>query len=273
MSPYGLSALSGDNDLDDEIPNLFSVIRDRHDELARAVELTPYAKAEINRIGPDADPVERARRFLAHNFMTYVGEAPFRRFVMDQANQHINRWRRLPGALRQFVEPLRRAIIRRQDAISLIWKFAGVGTLFVVDPPYLGKERHYREVFDRHIELFDLLNTIEAAGVIVTHDQHPMLVEHLPADRWHAVGVPIRTASPYRLQQPLRTELILTRRAIPVSKGDMARCACCGAAFTVARSGARFCSQACRQKAYRARNGAKIRVRAPARPIDPFGGE
>jgi D12 class N6 adenine-specific DNA methyltransferase len=57
------------NDLDGAVVNFFAVLRDRPDELARAVWLTPYARAEYAaaaECGPELDPpVERARRWVA----------------------------------------------------------------------------------------------------------------------------------------------------------------------------------------------------------------
>jgi DNA adenine methylase len=54
------------NVADEHVVHFFRVLRERPDELIRACELTPYARAEYNAAidydGPSVDPVERARR-------------------------------------------------------------------------------------------------------------------------------------------------------------------------------------------------------------------
>src|SRR5438874_8356962 len=54
------------NDINSEIVNFYEQLRDRGDELLRRIELTPYARAELERARnkPIAhSKVERARRF------------------------------------------------------------------------------------------------------------------------------------------------------------------------------------------------------------------
>ena len=52
------------NDLHGRLVNFFTVLRARPDELVRALELTPYARAEYDAARASADdPLEDARRF------------------------------------------------------------------------------------------------------------------------------------------------------------------------------------------------------------------
>jgi DNA adenine methylase len=63
------------NDLDGEIVNLFCVARDRGEELARAVELTPYARDEFYQsFLPSDDPLEQARRTVLRSFAGFGGK-------------------------------------------------------------------------------------------------------------------------------------------------------------------------------------------------------
>ena len=53
------------NDLDGDIVNLFQVLRDRPEELKRALALTPYSREEYDRsFEPCSDPLEKARRYM-----------------------------------------------------------------------------------------------------------------------------------------------------------------------------------------------------------------
>lgn len=72
------SAIETVNDIDGDIVNFFTVLREQPEELARLIELTPYARdvfddAHQNR---GADPLDRAYRFairskMGHGFKTY----------------------------------------------------------------------------------------------------------------------------------------------------------------------------------------------------------
>ncbi len=59
------SSIETINDLDDDVVNLFRVIRDNPDPLIQAVTYTPYARQEYeNAFHLDADdPIEKARQF------------------------------------------------------------------------------------------------------------------------------------------------------------------------------------------------------------------
>src|SRR5262245_46025276 len=64
------------NDLDSNIVNLFEQLRDNHDALCRAVELTPYAEDELlnaRTITPGLSSLEKARRFLVQSMMAING--------------------------------------------------------------------------------------------------------------------------------------------------------------------------------------------------------
>jgi hypothetical protein len=57
------------NDLDGQVVNFFTVLRDRPGELARALQRTPYARAEYEQLAasyddPNLDELERARRWF-----------------------------------------------------------------------------------------------------------------------------------------------------------------------------------------------------------------
>ena len=53
------------NDVDHNVVNLFRVVRDSADELAKAIELTPYSREEYRDCHEQkGDEIEQARRFL-----------------------------------------------------------------------------------------------------------------------------------------------------------------------------------------------------------------
>ena len=67
------------NDLDGEVVNFFRVLRDQHQELIRAIALTPFSREEyyyaIYGSAEDISELERARRFYIRARQTRTGLA------------------------------------------------------------------------------------------------------------------------------------------------------------------------------------------------------
>lgn len=132
------------NDMDGRIVNLFKIVRDRGDELARAIELTPFARAEYYAAhNPSPDPFENARQTVILSFMGHGSDSlrP-RRKSGFRAKSYSNRvpaahdWRNYPGCLPAIVERLRGVQIESMDALDCFTKFDGPDRLFYCDPPY-----------------------------------------------------------------------------------------------------------------------------------------
>lgn len=246
------------NDADGDITNLFAVIRDRADELADAVALTPVAQAEFGAVDPSLPSVERARRFLARVYFSFNAGESHRKWCMSRTSgaERVKTWSKVPRRIRALVEPLSQAVITNVDAIACIKKFQGPGAFFVVDPPYLDKEAYYAAQFDAHHELATVLRDVEAAGVVVTHEVHADLRELYPAGRWDRVVIPQPPASIYRRSNAKWTHETIMIRGERRGIGHARPCEVCSRQFVMTRSDARYCSSACRQRAYRQRRGS-----------------
>lgn len=62
------------NDLDEDVVNLFQVLRDagRSGQLIELLRLTPFARTEFeDSYEPTSDPVERARRLVVRSYMGF----------------------------------------------------------------------------------------------------------------------------------------------------------------------------------------------------------
>ena len=67
------------NDADEEVVNLFQVLRERPEQLLRACRLTPYSRREWERAyEPTDETVERARRAVFRSFAERAGDGFFR---------------------------------------------------------------------------------------------------------------------------------------------------------------------------------------------------
>ena len=139
------------NDLDGEIVNLFQVLRDPTDaaELARLIELTPWARAEFDASYLDAaDPVEMARRTVVRSFMGFGSTATAKRSKTgfrsgsDRNGKHpAQDFASMPDALLAISARMRGVVIENRPALQVIAACDGPETLVYADPPYVHETR------------------------------------------------------------------------------------------------------------------------------------
>jgi DNA adenine methylase len=133
------------NDLDDEVVNLFRVLRDAGQSaaLATAIHLTPFARAEFyGSYEVTADPVEKARRTLVRSFMGFgtttlrQNRTGFRAKSLRVSQPVQIDWQNYPNHVAAFVERLRGVVIEHRDGLEVIAQQDSPETLFYCDPPY-----------------------------------------------------------------------------------------------------------------------------------------
>jgi DNA adenine methylase len=133
------------NDLDDEMVNLFRVLRDQDsaEQLAAALYLTPFSRTEfVESYRPDDSPVEIARRTLVRSFMGFgtttlrKNRTGFRAKALRQSQPAQADWANYPGHVSTFVERLRGVVIEHRDALEVIAQQDSDETLIYADPPY-----------------------------------------------------------------------------------------------------------------------------------------
>lgn len=163
------SAIETVNDIDGDIVNFFTVLREQPDELARLISLTPYARdvfddAHQNR---GADPLDRAYRFairskMGHGFKTYL-KTGFKidRYARERA-YCVDCWNSLPNSLRDAAERLKYVQIENRPALDVIRSFNFENVLIYADPPYLldtrgGKQYRYEMTEQDHVNMLAAL--------------------------------------------------------------------------------------------------------------------
>lgn len=178
------------NDLDGEVVNFFMVLRDRGEELARALELTPYARAEFDLSYEETtDDVERARRLVIRSHMGFGGNlgrptssgAPqrtgFRMTAHNSGSNCAKVWARFPAIVEAITARLRGVVIENRDAAEVIARNDTPESLHYVDPPYVHSTRSghlngsvcgYRHEMtdDDHRKLAGVLNAARGAVVL-----------------------------------------------------------------------------------------------------------
>lgn len=135
------------NDLDGELVNLFTVLRnpEKAAQLLAALRLTPFARDEFNRAyRPIRNQVERARRLIVRSFMGHGSDGAsgqyrtgFRANSNRSGSTPAVDWINLPDSLELAVKRLQGVVIETRPAIEVMRQHDGDETLHYVDPPYL----------------------------------------------------------------------------------------------------------------------------------------
>lgn len=161
------------NDLDGEVVNLFKVARERGEELAQAVELTPFARLEFaGAYEPDGDPLEQARRTLVRSFMGFGSAGASGQTTGFRANSNrsgttpAHDWMNYPDCLRMVIQRLRGVVIENRDAVQVMLAHDCEEAVHYVDPPYVHSTRQLRTRAPAYKHEMD-------------DQQHKVLAEHL----------------------------------------------------------------------------------------------
>lgn len=174
------------NDLDDEVVNLFSVLRGpRAAELVEALHLTPFASTEFKAAyAASDDPVERARRTVVKSFQGFGSNAVhrasgFRSNSNRPGTTPARDWRNYPEAIPAIIDRLRGVTITCRDACEVMANHDAPDTLHYVDPPYMmatrtddGADYAHEMTNDQHTELLAFLCKLEGK-VVLSGYPHP----------------------------------------------------------------------------------------------------
>ena len=163
------SAIETVNDIDGDVVNFFKVLRERPEELADAIRLTPYARdvfddAHENR---GTDSFDCAYRFairskMGHGFKTYQ-KTGFKVDVFARERSYcVGCWNRLSDDLLEAAARLKGVQIENRPALDLIRKFNHENVLIYADPPYLletrrGKQYRHEMTEQDHLGLLEAL--------------------------------------------------------------------------------------------------------------------
>lgn len=137
------------NDIDGKVVNFFRVCRERPDELADALRLTPWAREERDAAyNPAGDELEQARRFAVQCWQTF-GAFPRKSNgwrhttakTRDGGPDNPKLWARLPECIAEASRRLLQAQIENRPALDVIKRYNGTEVLIYADPPYIRDTR------------------------------------------------------------------------------------------------------------------------------------
>lgn len=147
------------NDIDGGIVHFFKTCREKPEELAAALAMTPWAReefdraAETNLLEPD---VERARKFAVRCWMSFGGRIEKNGWRCTTASKPnpgpctTKNWQRMPETVQLIADRLMHVQIDNVPALDVIKRFNGPECLIYADPPYLRITRSLRGDQYRH---------------------------------------------------------------------------------------------------------------------------
>lgn len=190
------------NDIDGDVVTFFRVLRDRHEELIRAITLTPFSREEYHQAiygsTTDISDVERARRFYIKARQTRTGlaqTASLGRWANCKETSRagmsgvVSRWLGGVDALDDIAQRLIRVQIENRPAVDIIRLYDSAKTLFYCDPPYLhatrGDTKAYGFEMDegQHRDFAEIANECKGMVAVSGYD-HPLMDKLFPLERW-----------------------------------------------------------------------------------------
>lgn len=226
------------NDISQSVTTFFRVLRDRPEDLRRALELTPYARDEYLAAAldvEDLDELERARRFFVRTTQSFNGGGTGPAHRISWANgmrssggsRAAGVKRTVDELLHQVADRLRSVIIENRSYEHLLGLYDGDRHVFYVDPPYLGSTRsslsaarrrtrdylHDLTTEEQHRELAGRLHALRAT--VLLSGYHSPLYDELYAD-WSFVEVAVQRPSGNRRghSMPPAVEVVWCNRAL-----------------------------------------------------------
>lgn len=195
------------NDLDDEVVNVFRVLRDPLSAavLRRRLYLTPFARTEFQcGYEPPTDAIDAAAKMITRSFMGF-GSASTTRMHQTGFRSSSQRsktgsptpaqdWANWPEQVPLFIERLRTVCIENRDAAVVMAQHDAPTTLHYVDPPYVPATRsslkhkglqrghYYKHDMDDagHRRLAEVLRSL--SGMVIVSGYRSALYEELYGD-------------------------------------------------------------------------------------------
>lgn len=159
------------NDVNDDLVQFFTVLRERTDDLAEWLAAVPYSRsmyedwvdAYFDGYRPE-DPIERAGRFYTLRYMQFAGDIAMPNGFKTRAKRSPARtFDNAKARLKDLAGRFRQVIIENKDYTDILEAYddSSVDVLFYLDPPYVDTEYYYGREFD-HDAFVDALHDVES---------------------------------------------------------------------------------------------------------------
>ncbi|MEK4442392.1 DNA adenine methylase [Niallia sp. FSL K6-0077] len=205
------SSIETINDMDSSVVNLFKVIRNNPDSLAKLIEWTPFSREEYysSYEFETGNELEDARRFLVRCWQAIGAKTSdrtgWRSLISSNGPDVAKEWSKLPQKIVIVAKRLKEAQIEHQPAVKLLERYQRKEVLIYADPPYILEtrtKRHYKHemTIEDHIELLDILDQ-HPGPVILSGYAHQVYDERLT--HWRRVTMEVAAEAGAKRQEVL----------------------------------------------------------------------
>lgn len=169
------------NDVNEDLYNLFWVMRNHYGELADSLRLTPFSRREFEIAHlPHSNPIEKARRLVIRSYMGFgSGSASnmdrptgFRANTNRSGTTPAHDWVNYEKHMHQLADRIRGIVLECRPALQVMASHDSGHTLFYLDPPYLEETRKGFGAYshemskENHIEMLDFVLRLKGMVVI-----------------------------------------------------------------------------------------------------------
>jgi DNA adenine methylase len=167
------------NDLNADLVNLFTIIRDNYEVFAHKAEWSLHSREMFNRAleslqgTAHEDMAERALQYAIKRVQAFAGgNSKSWGYAVSGEKPSSGKWLPFLKKLEMLNARLKRVQIECLDYEKLIRKYDTANTLFYCDPPYVDAEQYYEVAFSRedHTRLKDVLTGIKGKFILSYYD-------------------------------------------------------------------------------------------------------
>lgn len=179
------------NDIDADLVNFLMVLRNRRNELIESLITLPSSRFLCQKWQHESLPEDELERATIWFYLLRQRISPKNASLVSgwRASKNINTAVDYQNALKKltaFEERWRHVMIECVDFRRIFEIYDSPDTVFVVDPPYVGKENQYKGNFSYqdHVDLAEILSSIQGKAIVTYYECD--LVNHLYSD-WNRV--------------------------------------------------------------------------------------
>jgi nitrogenase moFe cofactor biosynthesis protein nifE len=178
------SAIETVNDLNDDVVNLFQVIKQAPEALVEKIFLTPYSRKIYDdawKIRPKNE-IDKALNFIIRSVMSHgfrlTEKSGWKMDVNGRERAYaVKHWNDLPDIIKEMTLRLKQVQIECRPATELIEKYSREDVCMYVDPPYVlstrTRKQYLVEMEDKdHEELLDVLSNSDAKILLSGYDSN-----------------------------------------------------------------------------------------------------
>jgi DNA adenine methylase len=165
------------NDIDTDLVNFLMVLREKRDELVERLMTLPSSRFLCQLWQQEPLPEDEFERAVRWYYLLRQRISPKNGSLVSgwRASKEINTAVDFQNSLKRlkaFEERWRNVMIECVDFRRIFEIYDSPDTVFFVDPPYVGKEHHYKGGFSYqdHVDLATILNNIQGKAIVTYYE-------------------------------------------------------------------------------------------------------